>query len=1119
MLDKKGKHGDKKRANATAPKSVIAIPSSFNQSTQSNDVDLLQPLTPEVVAPAAQISFAVHPIFDRHDVPSSNLNPQIELKHIEIFQQMIDQASKYIPFLYSYRSISKAINNDKIPDDQKIIKNTLDNKLDSDQVFEIFSKIFEGPYKKLNDLKLFCDNASSAIQQSISDIEEPSDVFFKYFTQLLDFLFNIDNLKLVKTGFTNDLSFYKRKFMKDPESAQTNNLIQIWLSTRNAILNQLKTQKDIFNYYQKYIEYCVNTYNDSFLLPKERSSLVIGITCSLFISGSKIYDQPISHKALEIIEKNCIIPLYAENSFAPGYLLAESDGFQGKGKNIATTTEMIKSHESEYLIKNKMDKYREMYRQTLNITSSLIKESEIKEDDLSKLLLNTAEMANAISLQFAFKMVCLKQVDGNQKVSNYDKGIRLNYTNEDLDALIELIGYVKTISSNAIQAEEKISQHVTKSANHFIQNFLINDLEKLMITCIEDKECFGILESIRDAFTFWHGGSPSKISKKKVKDFEEHTILETNAALTDHILEVLSVSIQDLVKPSSLFMKKHGKYGKHISNAKEAAVYTQFTNKLKNYIYLINYSDKLRESTNLGALWYREMFLDIDQIIQFPVRSSLPFILAEHLLNITEVPALHDSMMYPFEIYNDAAFLALNTFKSQYLYREIEAEVSLCIDMISFTFSETFYRFARESAAAIELPYNCIGQIVPTPMRYNIIVLQNKLMLLGSQVDFNEVTTEKLNEKMTKELESYIELLTDVRLASYVSHLVRVTRTTHSFLVENHLLMDPFDTLWQRAIAFTHPLSLESRLVAFVSKGIDFSHYRFNSVTRRFYCNKELSLLPVTTEKWAKVYSTIHEIDKNCLGTLHFTALHELLSDGEMCIFVEKMTFELEEELNKFIDSYTKVASALRLLPPINRDELSSYYNFNSDAYHSFSHPSLRQLYQSMRMIGNIVSYVWCLELQLDVPPSGKSLLSPILMMIRQFLYDNYELFIQQPEIDIESCSTHRSFASLWTILEFLMCSPRSLKLGDSMVQPLEAFGDGPIICANLFIEICNQTPYEIFDSVNDHALDLNYAQDSKIIGQAELQTYLKFVEYSQQAVDFARFLASPYKIKRPIDS
>ncbi|KAK8885844.1 hypothetical protein M9Y10_041298 [Tritrichomonas musculus] len=1114
-MDKKGKHSDKKKVNTTVPKPGIPIPKSFNQSTISNEVELLQPLTPEVVAPAAQISFAAPPTFARNDVPSGTLNPQTELKHIEILQKMIDTASEFIPFLYSYRSISKAINSDKIPDDQKIIKNTLDKKLDKDQVFQIFSQIFEAPFQKLNELMKFCNDASDVIQKAINNVQEPSNVFFKYFTQLLDYLFNIDNLKLVKTGITNDLSFYKRKFTAEDQGISTVSTMQVWLSTKNSILYQLKSQKNIFNFYQKYLEYCINADSNSFLLPKEHNSLVIGITCALFVAGGKIYEQPIAHKALEIIEKNCIIPLYAENSFAPGYLLAESEGFQGKGKNIATTAEMIKTHESEYLIKNKMDKYREMYRQSLKITSSLSNQSEIKEKNLLVLLSNAAEMANAISLQFAFKMVCLKQVDSSEKVSNYDRGIRLNYTSDDFDALIELIGYVKTLSSTAIEAEQKISEYVTKTANHCMQNFLVNDIEKLMIQCGEDKEAINILSAIRDTFVYWHGGSPPKLSKKKVKDFEEHTILDTTAALTDHLIETLYVSIQDIVKSDSIFMKKHGKFGKHISSSKDTAIYTNFLEKCDNYLHLINYSEQVRNSTNLGALWYREMFLDIDQIIQFPVRSSLPFILAEHLLNISGVPALHDSMMYPFEIYNDAAYLALNTFKSQYLYREIEAEVSLCIDMIAFTFSETFYRFARENAAAIELPNSCAGKIVPTPMRYNIIVLQNKLMLLGSQVDFNEVTTEKLNEKMQKELESYIELLTDVRLASYVSHLVRVTRTAHSFLVENHLLMDPFDTIWQRAIAFTNPLSLESRLVAFVSKGIDFAHYRFNSVTHRFVCNKELMLLPVTTEKWATVYSAIHEMDKNCLGTLHFIALHELLSDGEICIFIEKITYELEEELNKFIDSYTKVASVLQLLPPINKDELLSYYNFNSDAYHSFHHPSLRQLYHSMRIIGNIVSYVWCLELQLDVSPSGKSLLSPILMMIRQFLYENYQLFIQPPELDIESSSTHRSFASLWTILEFLMCSPRSVKMGDSgSAQPLEAFGDGPIICANLIIEICNQTPYEIFDSMNDRSIGLNYTQDSKIMGHAELQTYLKFVDYSQQAASFARFLASPYKIE-----
>lgn len=342
-MDKKGKHSDKKKVNTTVPKPGIPIPKSFNQSTISNEVELLQPLTPEVVAPAAQISFAAPPTFARNDVPSGTLNPQTELKHIEILQKMIDTASEFIPFLYSYRSISKAINSDKIPDDQKIIKNTLDKKLDKDQVFQIFSQIFEAPFQKLNELMKFCNDASDVIQKAINNVQEPSNVFFKYFTQLLDYLFNIDNLKLVKTGITNDLSFYKRKFTAEDQGISTVSTMQVWLSTKNSILYQLKSQKNIFNFYQKYLEYCINADSNSFLLPKEHNSLVIGITCALFVAGGKIYEQPIAHKALEIIEKNCIIPLYAENSFAPGYLLAESEGFQGKGKNIATTAEMIKT--------------------------------------------------------------------------------------------------------------------------------------------------------------------------------------------------------------------------------------------------------------------------------------------------------------------------------------------------------------------------------------------------------------------------------------------------------------------------------------------------------------------------------------------------------------------------------------------------------------------------------------------------------------------------------------------------------------------------------------------------------------------------------------------------------
>lgn len=1145
-MDKKGKHDrkttSKQKSGTTALRPGIPLPKHldiYNEEDQKLFY-LLQPHTPEVVAPSSQISFAPPPKFHELDVVTENLTIQKELQYIRQFQSSIEKAREYIPFLYSYRSISKAINNDLLEPDQKILAKTLDGTLDKKKVFSIFSQVFEKTFQNLIELHDFADNSKNLIETAIMSIKEPSDLFFYYLTQFFEGLFNIDNLKLVKTGIVNDLAFSKRRYqgnttdLSEEERAekgqndQKNMEINSWISSKNKTLVSLHEHylknKGLLSFYLKYLDYCVNSYNNHFLLPKEKHSLIIGITSALFIAGGQtndinIFEQPSVKNALSIIEKNCIVPLYAENSFAPGYILAEADGFGTKDRGIATKAETIKAREADYLIKNKMNKYREMYRESLQITSALTRNQPFTEEDLLKLLYNMSDMANAITLQFAFKMVIVKQNDSTEKTFNYDRGVRLNYTPEDLDALIELIGYVKTLSANAIVAEERISDFVTKTANIKIQSFIVNELEKLMITCTGDQECLTILSNIRDAFGYWRGEAPPTPAAKKVKEFQERPISETCAFLTKNILEMLSLQVQDIIKPESLFCKKHGKFGKHLSTTKDLAVFHSFMKECQKYTNLINYSGHIRDSTNLGALWYREVFLDIDQIIQFPVRSSLPFILAEHLLKLANKPALHDSMMFPFEIYNDAASLALHTFHSQYLYREIEAEVSLCIDMISFTFSETFYKFAREKAAAIELPYNCVGKIIPMPNRYNLIVLQNKLTLLGSQVDFNDVTTKKLDAKLQKELESYIELLTDIRMAPYVAHLVRVARTTHHILVENHLLMEPFDMILQRATGFTQPLNINTRLASLLGKALDFQHYKFNSLTKRFVCTKELTINPTTTEQWASVYSSYHQADKTYIGSLHFKALAELMSSGEIGIFLQRVILILEEELTKFLEFYTGVAPTLRMLPPINRDELMSFYNFNSDAYHQFSHQALGQLFGNMRTIGNIIAFVWCLETEIEPSVNHNSILTPILEIVKDFLLDNFALFAQQPEIDLES-TTHRSFASLWTILEFLICSPRNVKFGDSSqgIQPLSVFGDGPIICANLFIEICNQTPYTLFDSINHRSLELHTVEHTHM-GQSEISQYLEYANYCEQAVTFARYLASPYKIERPIDA
>lgn len=60
--------------------------------------------------------------------------------------------------------------------------------------------------------------------------------------------------------------------------------------------------------------------------------------------------------------------------------------------------------------------------------------------------------------------------------------------------------------------------------------------------------------------------------------------------------------------------------------------------------------------------------------MQFPIECSLPWILVDHAIE-SQNPGLLESVLMPFDIYNDAAQQALVVYKQRFLYDEIEAEV------------------------------------------------------------------------------------------------------------------------------------------------------------------------------------------------------------------------------------------------------------------------------------------------------------------------------------------------------------------------------------------------------------------------------------------------------------
>jgi cytoplasmic FMR1 interacting protein len=55
-----------------------------------------------------------------------------------------------------------------------------------------------------------------------------------------------------------------------------------------------------------------------------------------------------------------------------------------------------------------------------------------------------------------------------------------------------------------------------------------------------------------------------------------------------------------------------------------------------------------------------------------------------------------ECVLYPLDLYNDSAFYALNVFKKQFLYDEVEAEVNLCFDQFVYKLSDQVSKYSSQ---------------------------------------------------------------------------------------------------------------------------------------------------------------------------------------------------------------------------------------------------------------------------------------------------------------------------------------------------------------------------------------------------------------------------------------
>lgn len=1058
---------------------------------------------PEIVAIDAQVSSPVPPIFLRCDAAYQTLERPTEFAQIEKIQRKIDETKKYIPFLYSYRSISRAMNRGDY-------LKTTDKAIQAESM-QIYNKFFEPQLNEILSLYNALNQAAIDLSTIITSFNGilPSCVFYEKLVEFLDVIFNLDQMKQIKSGLTNDLSYYRRETSLSQESKDITGEAAVFLGTRFYELTEIKktpmitqTSPQTIELFQDFLQFCMS-YHQRTILPKKKFSILISMVTVLYIFDVKklLKDKELS-AICQILAENPIVPLYGEITFKPFEVLKDNKTFQApKGIADGDKNEDIKAAASKYLLQGQMSHFRTMYTENLSKAASISRRGSQQIEsinDVINIMKCISGMASAILRQSAFKFA-LPATKKNQ--SFYDNQVRNNYSEEDKDLLIEMIGNLKTLAGFALKSEPAIMEYVYQYISKDIQDFVNDKLEQTIPGAKKAKEedYIKVIEAIQNIFF------QGKIESGKKKGTANLVVP------SDHQLDVLRTSLSILTRPSSVLYEKKNKVRKQVSKSGLIDLINAFTDKTEHYYDLLNFAKVIRDASNLGSLWFREVCLDIENVLQFPVRSSLPFILVEHILNSPNKPGLHDSIFFPLEIYNDAASTALDTFKSQYLYKEISAEVTLCVDMTSFTFARTFFKFCQTAAACALLPPGHTDLFNQDPIRFSYMVKQSKFQLLGSPIDFNLLTSQKLNDTFIQELSDVVSKINDLRIIPLQNDLIQIFQKTHQLLVINGLFLDDFDTLWTVARGAAQPMTPISTLATCIMNAFDPVHLMFNCITRRFVSSKSYDLRSPYIEIWSVQFTKLHSQDANFIGSEHLEAIVELLDDAELTSIIGFLLGSIEAELQKAFDLYLQVVSSIRLFPPKNRDDLMGYFAFITDAYTETSHPQLGAFLNTFRVVGNLIAFIYLLQTVIPPVNGNLSLMGSVVDIIRNLISANKGLFITQ-EFDAEAVITHRTFPALWPVFEFLLCTPEKVKLSEKTLKKklLEEFGDGVVICAYMIILLSGEKGIYDYDSLTNHS-----AAILKVINtlpeRGSLTDFMSNVSVVEMTKNFTETMCTPY--------
>uniref|UniRef100_A0A8C7WNC4 Cytoplasmic FMR1 interacting protein 2 n=1 Tax=Oryzias sinensis TaxID=183150 RepID=A0A8C7WNC4_9TELE len=850
---------------------------------------------------------------------------------------------------------------------------------------EIYEKTVEVLEPEVTKLMKFMYFQRKAIERFCSEVKRlchaerrkdfVSEAYLLTLGKFINMFAVLDELKNMKCSVKNDHSAYKRaaqflRKMADPQSIQESQNLSMFLANHNRITQCLHQQLEVIPGYEELladiVNICVDYYeNKMYLTPSEKHMLLkvcYGLWSAFMHCIFQLQVVPLfGDMQIELSRYIETSAHYEENkskwtctqsSISPQYNLCEQM-VQIRDDHIRFISELARYSNSEVVTGSGLDsqksdeEYRELFDLALRGLQLLSKWSTHVMEVYSWKLVHPTDK------------FCNKDCPGTAE--EYERATRYNYTRGHLETSV-------------------FNQAIRNTIYAALQDFAQMTLREPLRQAVRKKKnvLISVLQAIRKTVCDWEGAreppnDPCLRGEKDPKGGFDIKVPRRAVGPSSTQLYMVRTMLESLIADKSGSKKTlRSSLDGPIVQAIE-----DFHKQSFFFTHLLNFSEALQQCCDLSQLWFREFFLELTmgRRIQFPIEMSMPWILTDHILE-TKEPSMMEYVLYPLDLYNDSAYYALTKFKKQFLYDEIEAEVR-----------SDGHQFHLQWLADKRFRAECknYGVIIPYPPsnRYETLLKQRHVQLLGRSIDLNRLITQRISAAMYKSLDHAISRFESEDLTSIVEleWLLEINRLTHRLLCK-HLTLDSFDAMFREA---NHNVSAPyGRITLHVFWELNFDflpNYCYNGSTNRFV----RTAIPFTQEpqrdKPANVqpyylygskplniaYSHIYSSYRNFVGPPHFKTICRLLGYQGIAVVMEELLKIVKSLLQGTILQYVK--TLIEVMPKICR---LPRHEYGSPGILEFFHHQLKDIieyaelktdvFQSLREVGNAILFCLLIE-------------------------------------------------------------------------------------------------------------------------------------------------------------